>query len=200
MKEIPFRPIQGKNDPRSLYLATRRFCRKKGIKVADPEYDSAINFAVFRALQTHRPDGNGHTARQLIHLCICYALRACGNVSDRLANQHRHDLAAAERGIRQPPTMPPIPLSDFEVLSFVAAHRHVAKAARLLGMTAYRLKLLLCEIQLRVREGIAMAPDPDILNLGEPGEDDHQEYGMSYHPAPFPTLRARKRERKQLPR
>lgn len=170
-------PIQGKNDPRSLFLATRRFCKRRGIPVGDPEYESAVNWAVFIAIRCHEPGRQ----RSLINWCIFCALRDCANLRDKLSAQRRRDLRAADRtGL--PPVVPPVPRSDFEILSFVAAHRHIAKAARLLGMTTYKLKLLLCDIQLRIRDGVANAPKPPVYLLGEVGDEEGEEPGMSYHP------------------
>lgn len=161
-----------------MLYSTHKACRNEGIPVNDPEYGSAIGWAVFKAIRTHDP--TKPNAAKLQNLCVVYALRACANVRRDLEADHRSDLRGADRGIRQPPTPLPIPLRDFDLLSFVAAH-NIAKAAKMLGVTAYHLKKILLEIQLRVREGVALAEEPPTFGLGELGEDDNETPGMSFH-------------------
>lgn len=163
-------------NPAGLLRATMRHLRREGFPTGDPEYGSAVGWAVFQAIRCHRPGGG----RKLIHLCILFAMRCCSNVRRDLQAKHRADLRGADRGLRQAPVARPLSMSDFELLCFVAAHK-VAKAARLLGITAYHLKRILLDIQLKVREGVALADDPPTFGLGEIGDEDGEAPGMSYH-------------------
>lgn len=159
----PVEDIRGKEDPKSLYLATRRFCLRRGIPASDPEYASAINWAVFKAMSTFKPK----EGRKLINWCIHIALHECIRVHDLHRRWYSDDLKSIDRGLGLPPTTPPIPLTDFEFLSFVACHGKT-RAAKLLGMNFLRVDLVLSEIALRIREGVASADSPPSYLLGDP--------------------------------
>lgn len=126
-------------------------CRRKGYRIRDPEYASAINWAVYRAMQAWRED----MGASLKTLALMIALRECAKVRRAEICRERKEREAA-RPERRPPVPTPIPLSDYEVLSFVAAHGRT-RAARMLGMHYYKLCELLADISRRI------GPDPDAL-------------------------------------
>lgn len=133
-----------------LLIAATVVCRRKGYNVdADLEYQSAINWGVFKAVQTHS------VGRSIESYAILIALHECESVRRRLERDALCDQAGASRGMGAPPVATPIPLTDFEILSFVAA-RGITQAARLLfggpKTTAWRkMRTILDEIALRVR-------------------------------------------------
>lgn len=161
---IPLRltPLKGQETPAALYAGTRKYCKNIGIPVNDPEYDSAINWAVYKALTSHDP--NILNGRSLFSLCIVYALRNCSRTRRNLATQRRLDEQSSQRGTDLPPTPLPLPLSDFELLCFVAKWGKL-KASKLLGMNYLKLRSRLDEVALRVQEGVAAADPPPVYLL-----------------------------------
>ena len=122
-----------------------KVCRQRGYNTTDPEICSAINAALYRAMLRFDPRRGRFTPM------VCrYALHACHQAEERLLYWHRNDDAGARRSIKGPPTPTPIPLADFELISFVAAVGRT-KAAKLLCMTPSRLRARLDEVALRLR-------------------------------------------------
>ena len=120
-------------------------CKRVGYQVSEIEYESAINLAVLRALRDWQPD----SGKSLVSFSVMYATRACSHVESIFNEWQRQDRAGALRG-REQATPTPIPLTDFELLSFVAAHGRL-KAAKMLAMSAGQLRNRLDEVELRVR-------------------------------------------------
>ena len=129
-----------------LFRYAAAVCRKRGFQDTDPEFASAINYGLYKALKVYDPDG----PRKLKNLVVIFALRNCEKAANTLSLWHRQDRAGAERGGRSSPTEPPVDLTDFEVLCFVARHGR-KRAALLLGWDHKKLRKLLDEIVLRVR-------------------------------------------------
>ena len=115
----------------------------------DQDYQSALNWAMLKAVPRWAPERG-----TFLNMVIRYATREFRIVRHRKKLLLMGDAAGAERGLFGPPTPTPIPLTDFELLSFVAAHGRIT-AAKLLGMAAYRLRDRLDEVALRVKEGVA---------------------------------------------
>lgn len=114
--------------PRLISIALK-VCKRRGFPVdSDPEYESAVNMAVWRAAEKYTEGG-----MPIENLATLYAIRACLEVGRLLKRWARDDAAGAGRGLVGSPTPTPIPINDFEVLSFASAHGKT-RAARLLGM------------------------------------------------------------------
>lgn len=129
-----------------LFKFAQAVCRRKNFPADDPEFASAINYGLLKAMQAYVVDG----PRTLKSLVALFALRNCAKTVNRLNLWERQNLAGAERGRRSPPVETPIPLTDYEVLCFVARHGR-KRAALLLGWDHKKLRKLLDEIVLRVR-------------------------------------------------
>lgn len=133
----------------SMFEKASRTCSRLGYDTNDPEYASAVNLGVYMALCRFRKDG----PRSRDSLCTLFAIRRCEKVRSMFSLWQRQDQAGAcqrsERyyGSRVPL---PIPLTDFELLSFVAAHGR-KRAARLLALRPQKLRDLLDEVVLRVQ-------------------------------------------------
>lgn len=125
-----------------------RVCRRHGYNTTDPEIASAVNSALYRAMLRFRP-GRG----RFVSMVIQYALHTCYYADKRLAHYRRNDDAGARRSIKGPPTPTPIPLADFELISFVAAVGRT-KAAKLLCMSPMKLRNRLDEVALRLRSSL----------------------------------------------
>lgn len=156
--------------------AARGVCMRKGYPVDDPEYGSAVGWGVFKAIEDHRDDG-GQTAES--YGCLL-AIRECENVRRLRERNGKCDRAGASRGIGAPPVPTPISLTDFEILSFVAA-RGKSQACRLLygnigGFAYKKFCAKLDEIAMRVKA------EPWRLQeqwVGGPEDgDDHNDDGI----------------------
>lgn len=130
-----------------VYASTLSFLRGRGVPIHDPEYASAVNYGVYKATRVFDP--SHRNGRSLMSLAILFALRNCDKVRRMLDLWKKQDEAGACRGWGQSPTPTPIPLEDFEILSFVAAHGRT-RAAVLLAMTPQALRDLLDEVALRL--------------------------------------------------
>lgn len=166
------KPIQGNSDPGALFCAVRRFLVRIGIDPVrhDPEYSSAINFGVLMAVRTWHPDGG----RTMLSLAVRLSIREIKKLERHLATWRR-SARLTRRGTGAAPTPLPLPLSDRELLCFVARHGKT-KAARLLGIDPKTLNNRLDEVANRVREGIALGTPAPILTL-DPAIPD----GLSYY-------------------
>ena len=142
-----------------LFQLATRICKRRGVRISDPDYESAISQGVFMAMSAHReiPEHSDRTPtvrgyRKLSTLACVYALGCCWRVNKRHNRYRRQDEAGACRGTETSYMREhvPIDLNDFEFLSFVAAHGK-CRAARLLGMGMDRLNDLLDEVVYRVR-------------------------------------------------
>lgn len=139
-------------DYQAFVARIARTCERLGYDVtADPEFASAVNLGVFTAMKRFTPGG----PRSLRSLCTLFAVRFCEKVRLAFGVWQKQDQAGAcQRSERYygPTVQTPIPLTDFELLSFVAAHGR-KRAARLLALRPEKLRLLLAEIELRVKAG-----------------------------------------------
>jgi len=133
---------------RSVFSAAAKTCFQKGYPVDDVEYDSAINLAVCMALRDWKPKGG----RSLQSLATLYALRNCRDVEAEHKRWRRQDEAGACRGneVSYMREDLPVRLEDFDFLSFVAHHGRT-QAAKLLGIHYYRLRDMLDEVALRLK-------------------------------------------------
>lgn len=122
-------------------------CHKAGYRMHDDEYRSAVNFAVAITRKKWRA---ATELSKVSTYCCRVALKLCALAHKRRKSLRRGDEAGAKRGEWMPPVETPIPLPDFELLSFVAAHGKT-KAAKLLGMKYYKLQELLQDVELRLR-------------------------------------------------
>lgn len=157
------KPIQPNLDLRHMYHYARKACRRAGYPTWDSEFDSAINEATYRAAQEWSPledrgkgkDGREKKGKSPNQLATFYALRLCKLVRKNLRKWHKTDQAnqqeLMQRWKKNPKDLPALPLSDFEILSFVALHG-ITKAATLLGMARSRLREVLDDISQRLHE------------------------------------------------
>lgn len=116
-------------------------CKQAGFPVGEIEYQSAINWAVAQAMLRHGESRSW--------ACV-YAIRQCRKVGSMFRGWRRQDQAGAGRGLLNDPIKTPVPLSDFNVLTFVATHGKF-RAARMLRMRYAKLIELLDDISLRLR-------------------------------------------------
>ena len=146
------KPNLSTTDYQTILAAARVVCSSypNYFPVYDLEYESAINYAISRAANTHtiRPGG-----RSLLSLAVLYAIRQCGHARAMLERWRKQDQAGASRGRLQASAETPIPLTDFELLSFVACHGR-RRAAVLLAMRPERLRRKLDDIAFRVVRGL----------------------------------------------
>lgn len=154
-------------DAAHLIRVARKVCRRAGFPVdADPEYDSAINYAVCLAVAKYKPG-----KKSLCTTACDYAIHKCIQARKTIARWRRQDAAGASRpqaldrgrALLPDPFPIAIPLLDRQVLDFVAAqigtgcpNRGRSRAARLLQMTRPSLDRLLDDIFLR---------NPSLLSL-----------------------------------
>lgn len=148
MDRAPANPTQ--KDLVALYRAAYTVCSKY-YNTTDPDYESAINHGVYLALKRHDPDRPKR--RTLENLAVLYALQRCEKVESQHHQWWKQDQAGALRG-KETSTMKEDlsdpPLSDFEFLSFVAAHGRT-KAAKLLGMRRTKVISILDEVVFRLK-------------------------------------------------
>ena len=138
---------------RSMFAVARKACINAGFRADDPEYGSAINEAVLRAMQKWEAREQGGCSPE--SLAAVYAIRECRDVRRMMDDWRRQDEAGAARrreSVAGLPVETPIPMTDVEVLSFVARHGR-KRAARLLCMTNVTLRDRLDEISLRIQMG-----------------------------------------------
>lgn len=134
-------------DPTQLFKVALWVCRHAGYPVdSDPEYESAVNYAVLKAIKYFRPmpDGSGNP----LSYAAMLALQECNAVNEIMADWQRQDEAGAARE-RGQATPIPLPLTDFELLSFVARHGR-QRAARLLAIAPAQLRDRLDEVAFRI--------------------------------------------------
>lgn len=148
---LPTPAAPGQPDVEAMLATAYKVCKQARYPYADEvEYRSAINYAVGKAYRNWRPDQpNG---RNPCALAAIYALRQCKKARRTLEFWRKQDEAGALRSRAKPAAQTPIPLRDFELLSFVACHGR-CRAARLLGMRRESLIGLLDDVELRLREG-----------------------------------------------
>jgi hypothetical protein len=136
----------------AMMRVARRACRRAGYPVNDPEYGSVIGVAVFKAARYWSAD-RGCKPTTMAAIC---AKRLCRQLEIKLDRRARRDMVAGLPGARanlkgrMHPVHTPIPLNDFEVLSFVAAHG-IGKSAKLLAMTPALIRERLDEVRLRMK-------------------------------------------------
>lgn len=135
-----------------LCIATR-VCTRAGWPAYEDEYRSAIGLGVTHAIAKHDPLGPNPC--KLSVLCCAYALQECTNEWRRQRVLRRGDQAGTDRGMYSQPTPTPVPIRDFELLSFVAAHGFKS-SYKVLGMTRQKLRDRLDEIAFRIERGICL--------------------------------------------
>lgn len=119
-------------------------CRRK-FQVRDIEYQSAINLGIAKAiLNQHR-----YQQRSLSSLACLFAIRECYRIRKTIEHWQRQDMAAVDRGVHEKPIPTPVPLLDFELLSFVARHGRT-RAARMLGINVPKINDLLHDVARRL--------------------------------------------------
>lgn len=125
-------------------------CKREGYDIRDIEYESAVYLGISIAYDYYRKSGRAKGVSPTAVAAV-EALRCCADVTRMLSDWRKQDEAGAERkrGCGEP-TSTPISLTDFELLSFVAAHGRM-RAAKLLMMTPSKMRDLLDEIALRMR-------------------------------------------------
>ena len=138
-----------------LVCAARSRASSSSYPMSDPEYGSAVNYGVYKACTIYKPkklpfeyDGEVESLRPF---CILCALRECKHAQQQMAGWRRQDEAGACRGseVSVMVTDPMIiPLDDFEILSFVAAHGRM-RSAKMLMVSPQVLRQILDEIVLR---------------------------------------------------
>ncbi len=127
-----------------LFKVAAEACREAKFPVSDIEYESAINYAVAKSIMGYHPSRG---CKPTTYAAIC-ALRQCQKTRRTLEEWRKQDQAGAERGKWSQPTPTPIPLLDYEILSFVAHHGR-KRARLLLGLSKLKLNRLLDEVSLR---------------------------------------------------
>lgn len=140
-------------DLNEMLAVAYKVCGQAGYPYkAEIEYRSAINYAVGKAARKFdpaRPNG-----RNPCSLAAIYALRQCKRTKRTLAFWRKQDEAGALRSRAKPAAQTPIPLRDFELLSFVACHGRW-RASILLGLRHEKLRGLLDDVEFRLREGVS---------------------------------------------
>lgn len=124
-----------------LFAAASQVCRQAHYPVNDSEYQSAINFAIAKAFNTH----NTERGRSLSSWCCILAIQECRRVSLMFSDWKLQDATGAGRGACSAPVSTPIRLSAFEVLSFVARHGRT-RSARMLRLTVPKINELLHDV------------------------------------------------------
>lgn len=137
------------DDLRKTYRGAIKVLYRAGWPVQDHELLSALNAGMLKAIPRWCPERGS-----FIRLVIRYGLREYAVAKAKMARLRRGDQAAVDRGTIAQPTPTPIPLTDFELLSFVAAHGRMISAT-LLGLTPARLRDLLDEVALRIKNGLS---------------------------------------------
>ena len=130
-----------KTEYAKLFKTASTVCRKAGYPVTDSEYQSAINFAIGKAISNHSKS----SGRDLSSWCCLLAIHECRDTSRTLADWVKQDRVGAGRGRCESPVSTPIKLFSFEILSFCARHGRT-RAARMLNMTVPKINELLTDI------------------------------------------------------
>ena len=151
-RSIPSQVSAVQVDPTQLFKVAIWVCRQAGYPVdGDPEYESAVNLAVLKAIQTFKPPNPKPTM-----YAAMLALRECAKAALLISEWHKQDEAGASRE-RGQATPIPLDLTDFELLSFVARHGR-SRAAKLLTMPPAALRDRLDEVALRIGRLLEDAP------------------------------------------
>lgn len=132
--------------PDDFFKIALKVCGSHGYPIHDIEYESAVNLGVATALKIHDP-----TKGDLCTLCCLLARRECSRTRIAMSKWVKQDAAGAGRGYCEKAIPTPIPLFDFETLSFVARHGRT-RAARMLGLHVPKINELLTDIARRMNQ------------------------------------------------
>jgi hypothetical protein len=132
-----------------MLRCARAVCGREGYHINDPEYGSAIGYAVWQAAIRWSPDREAKCKPTT--LAVLYARRACKRVLKKLRRNTKHDMeVCVERSKpRWQPVPTPIPFTDHAFVEFVAAHG-LGRSGKLLNMSQPAIRERLDEVVLRV--------------------------------------------------
>jgi hypothetical protein len=136
--------------PQDLIQIVSGVCAKEGFPVEDDEYRSAVCMAV--AVTLSKQDSFFKAASRSHYACRA-AIKLCKvEAHKRIRWENRKRAASRPEAVEHLfPSEHSIAEADYNLLEFVACHGKV-KAARLLGIRTTRLRSLLLDIQLRLRQ------------------------------------------------